>query len=177
MNEHRFAGRPDKSNRCHSQWLVSLLVLLAMRPAIFAQQATSKANKDDAADIAEVIQLENKSLGALVVANVDAIAEVLADDFSRPAPESGHFVTKSQLLSFYRSHLSAQDPNTKHMEDLTVTLYDSTALARGTLITTDGKGQVISRLLFTDVFVRRQGKWQAVSAQENKITGTERQVH
>lgn len=177
MNEHRVAAGPGKRNRFHIPWLVSVLVVFAIRPSMLAGQTKPGAKTDNAKDEAEVIRLENKWLAGLLAANLAAIAEVLADDFSRPAPDSGYFVTKSQLLSFYRSHLSAQDPNAKHMEGLTVTVYDSTALARGTLITADPKGQVISKLLFTDVFVRRQGKWQAVSAQENKVTGPEGQLH
>lgn len=177
MNEHRAAGGLRKRNRFHMPWLVSILVVVAIRPSMLAGQTKPGAKRDNARDVAEVIRLENKWLAGLLAANVDAIAEVLADDFSRPAPDSGDFVTKSQLLSFYRSHLSAQDPNAKHIEGLTVTVYDSTALARGTLITTGPKGQVISKLLFTDLFVRRQGKWQAVSAQENKVTGPEGPVH
>jgi len=149
---------------------MSVLVLLAVHPGSLGQDAPSRANQHNSADTVEIIRLENKWLAALMAANVDGIQEVLADDFVRPAPDSGDFVTKSQLLSFYRSHLSPQNPNTKHMEGLTVTVYDSTALARGTLITTDPKGQAISKLLFTDVFVRRRGKWQAVSAQEDKVT-------
>ena len=177
MNEHRVARITYKRYRCLIQCLVGIFVLLAVAPTTnLAQPPTSPANQDSSEDRVEIIRLENKWLAALMAANVDAIREVLADDFLRPAPDSGRFVNKSQLLSFYRSHLSAQNPNTKHMEGLTVTVYDSTALARGTLITTDSKGQAISKLLFTDVFVRRLGKWQAVSAQEDKVTAPTEQA-
>lgn len=162
MNEHRVAA----ITKC----IMSVLVLLAVHPSNLAEQPTSRASKDDSEDRVEITHLENRWLAALMAAKVDAIAEVLADDFLRPAPNSGRFVTKSQLLSFYRSHLSAQNPDSKHMEGLTVTVYDSTALARGTLITTNPKGEAVSKLLFTDVFVKRLGKWQAVSAQEDKVT-------
>lgn len=145
MNERRVAAMSDKRNRWHSQWLMSTLVLLAMYPTIFVEQGTARASGDNSEDKAEVIRVENKWLAALVAADTDTIAGILADDFLRPAPDSGLFVNKSELLSFYRSHLTAQNPNTKRMEDLTVTVYDSTALARGTLVTTDPKGQVISK--------------------------------
>jgi len=177
MTEHRAAAGLRKRSRFHIPWIVSVLLVLAILPSMLAGQTKPRVKRDNAKDVAEIIRLENKWLAGLLAANVDAISEVLADDFSRPAPDSGDFVTKSQLLSFYRSHLSEQDPNAKHMEGMTVTVYDSTALARSTLTSTDSKGQVISKLLFTDVFVRRRGTWQAVSAQENKVTGPEGQVH
>lgn len=170
MNEHRVAAIPDKRKRYPMPCLMSVLVLLTVPPTNLRGQTPSRADQHNSGDQVEIIRLENKWLAALMSADVDGIREVLADDFLRPAPDSGHFVTKSQLLGFYRSHLSAKNPNTKHMEGLAVTVYDSTALARGTLVTTDPKGQTISKLLFTDVFVRRGGKWQAVSAQEDKVT-------
>jgi ketosteroid isomerase-like protein len=120
--------------------------------------------------IAEVTRLENKWVGALNIANVDVIAEILADDFVRPAPDYGHFVNKADLLAFYRSHLSRQSSNEIRIEDMTVTLYGSTALARGTVTKTNSEGKPISKQLFTDVFVRNNGQWQVVSAQENPIT-------
>lgn len=116
---------------------------------------------------AEIARLENEWLNDIVYANVDGIAKILADDFVRPAPESGRFVTKGELLSYYRSHLSAQSTSKKRIEGLSIALYGSTAVARGVVVTTDLQGREISRLLFTDIFAWRNGKWQAVSAQEN----------
>ena len=142
-----------------------------------AQEVTGPPGDENAKATAEVIRIENSWLDALTSANVDAIAEILADDFLRPAPDSGGFVNKKDLLNFYRSHLSAHSPNKKHMEDLTVTVYGLAALARGRLITTDSRGQLISTLLFTDVFVKRKEKWQAVSAQENTVTASVGKTH
>jgi hypothetical protein len=39
----------------------------------------------------------------------------------------------------------------------------------GLLIATDENGKELSRWLFTDVFVRRDGRWQAVNAQETPV--------
>jgi Domain of unknown function (DUF4440) len=177
MNERRVAAASSDRGRFHISRLLSALAVFTIGPLILAGQTKPAAPAEDAKARADVIRLENKWLAGLLAANVDAIAEVLADDFSRPSPDSGDFVSKAQLLSFYRSHLTAQEPIAKHMEGLTVTVYDSTAIARGMLTTTDSKGQVVSKLLFTDVFVRRQRRWQAVSAQENKLTGPGEEVH
>ncbi len=56
-------------------------------------------------------------------------------------------------------------------------VYGMTALVRGIVTTTNVEGSVIDRLLFTDVFVFRDGKWQAVSAQENSVTAPQAQTH
>ena len=126
---------------------------------------------------AAVAKVENEWLSALTSANVDAIAGILADDFVRPAPDYGNFVGKKELLSFYRSHLHPNSSQKKRIENMKVTIYGSTALARGTLVTTNAEGALVSRLLFTDVFVKRDGRWQAVSAQENAVTAGSPPAH
>lgn len=150
---------------------VVLVIAIGSTTTLLAQQVAEKSkNSEVEREKAAVAHLEDEWLNALNNANVNAIAEVLADDFVRPAPDPGRFVDKADLLSFYRSHLLPQGPDQRRIEDMTVTLYGSTALARGVLTTTNSEGHVIRKLLFTDVFVQRDGKWQAVSAQENPVT-------
>ena len=167
------ARRPAISLFCilRRSWFVVLVIAIASTTTLLAQQVPEKSkNGEVEREKAAVAHLEDEWLHALNNANINAIAEVLADDFVRPAPDPGRFVDKPDLLSFYRSHLSTQGPDQRRIEDMTVTLYGSTALARGVLTTTNKEGHVIQKLLFTDVFVRRDGKWQAVSAQENPVT-------
>jgi ketosteroid isomerase-like protein len=149
-----------------------ILTLVAISATPLPAQKNNVKVKASEVDLDKtaVADLEEEWLKALDQADVNAIAEVLADDFVRPAPDPGQFVNKADLLQFYRSHLSPQTSGQKRIEDMTVTLYGSTALARGVLITTNSEGQVIRKLLFTDVFVKRAAKWQAVSAQENAVT-------
>jgi ketosteroid isomerase-like protein len=146
---------------------VSLMIATILSASPLAQQATG--HEDEQAKAA-VAHLEEEWLNALNKADVNAIAEILGDDFIRPDPNSGEFVNKADLLPYYRSHLSPQGPDQRRIEDMTVSLYGTTALARGVLTTTDSRGRIIRRLLFTDVFVLRRRKWQAVSAQENIVT-------
>ena len=118
---------------------------------------------------AEVAEIETDWLNALSNANVSAIDSFLAEDFVRPAPEYGQFATKDQVLSFYRSHLSPKNSRRSRIDNLTVSFYGAVALARGAVITTTADNQESSKTLFTDVFVRENGKWKAVSAQENGV--------
>jgi hypothetical protein len=113
--------------------------------------------------------LEQKWVTALNTADVKTIGEVLAGDFVRPAPQAGQFITRADLLSYYRKHLSPHDPHQRRISDMKVSVYGTTAIARGVVTTTDAQGRIIRKLLFTDVFVKRDGRWQAVSAQENRV--------
>lgn len=120
----------------------------------------------------EVVRhLEREWLEALDRADVKTIAGILADDFFRPAPQSGQFIGKTDLLRYYQSHLIPLKTAKKQIENMTVAVYGTSALARGQVVTRDAGGVTTSILLFTDVFVRRAGKWQAVSAQENPVAG------
>jgi hypothetical protein len=165
--------RPATSSGCFLPPALSVLVIViaALNLASLAQPAAPNSNGDKLEpEKAAVAHLEDKWLASLNSTNVNAIAEILADDFLRPAPESGHFITKTDLLAFYHSHLSPLGSDRRRIEELTVNLYGSTALARGAVTTTNSEGQVTRKLLFTDVFVKRAGKWQAISAQENAVT-------
>jgi hypothetical protein len=42
-------------------------------------------------------------------------------------------------------------------------------IVNGSVIATNDSGKVLDRTMFTDVFVFRDGRWQAVNAQENKV--------
>jgi len=164
-------------------WIRESLSVFVMIPAILSASLLGQKGPEKATDReveqakAAVAHLEEEWLNGLNKADVNAIAEVLADDFTRPDPNSGQFVNKADLLHFYRLHLSPQGSDQRRIEDMTVSLYGATALARGVLTTTDSHGRVIRKLLFTDVFVRRSGKWEAVSAQENVAAVPQAQAH
>ena len=153
-------------------YLFVILMLSAVSPmGFFGQQRAGDVKKNVAEqEKTAIARLENKWLVALNNADVNAIAEVLDEDFARPAPDSGQFVHKAELLQFYRSHLSPlASGQQKRIQEMSISVYGSTALARGVLITTDPDGRIIRKLLFTDVFVKRAQNWRAISAQENPV--------
>ena len=119
---------------------------------------------------AEIAHLEDSWLRAIQAADISTLNRILADDFVRPAPTAGQFITKSEFLAYYKSHKPTASA-VRHIENLNVTIYGHTAIARGNVVTADHTGHAVSRNLFTDVFVFRSSRWQAVSAQENELTG------
>jgi hypothetical protein len=122
---------------------------------------------------AEIASLEDRWLKAIEDADVTTLNQILGDDFVRPAPSTGQFITKSQLLAYYRSRKQMPSTGSKRIENLSVTLYGNTAITRGTVVSRDSSGRIVSKNLFTDVFVHREDRWQAVSAQENAQQGTD----
>jgi ketosteroid isomerase-like protein len=168
----------DRSCMLRPWLLVMLMVVAILTTSLLGDQGVEKTTEHGVEQAkTAVTHLEEKWLNALNKADVNAIAEVLAEDFVRPAPDFDQFVNRADLLRYYRSHLSPQGSDQRRIEDMKVTVYGPTALARGVVTTRDSKGRVIRKLLFTDVFVWRAGKWQAVSAQENVVTLPQEQAH
>lgn len=135
-----------------------------------AQPGRASLHGGTGASRAAIAAVEQRWVTALNDADISAIDEILADDFVRPAPASGTFVSKAELLGYYRSHLSAHSGITRRIEGMTIRVDGRTGIARGIVVTTSADHKHDSRQLFTDVFVLRSGRWRAVSAQENRIT-------
>jgi hypothetical protein len=108
----------------------------------------------------ELLSLENRWLQ--VENDPVALEDILAPDFLHVVP--GGIITKDQHLRFLREHPALSQRSEKRFEDLHVRVYGEAGIVTGAVIETTEHGE--SRTLFTDVFAYRDGKWQAVNAQE-----------
>ena len=91
---------------------------------------------------------------------------ILAADFLHVVP--GEIITKEQHLQFLREHPASGRRSEKRFQDLHVRVYGEAGIVNGAVIETTDHGE--RKTLFTDVFAYRDGKWQAVSAQELPVT-------
>ena len=108
----------------------------------------------------ELLALENQWLH--VEDDPVALEGILAPDFLHVVP--GAIITKDQNLQFLREHPAGGQRPEKRFEDLHVRVYGEAGIVNGVVIETTDHGE--RKTLFTDVFACRDGKWQAVSAQE-----------
>ena len=91
-----------------------------------------------------------------------ALEDILSSDFLHVVP--GEIITKKQHLQFLRDHPASGRRPEKRFEDLHVRVYGEAGIVNGAVIQNTDHGA--RKTLFTDVFAYRDGKWQAVSAQE-----------
>jgi hypothetical protein len=91
---------------------------------------------------------------------------ILAPDFLHVVP--GAIITKEQHLQYLREHPAGGQHPDKRFEDLHVRVYGNAGIVNGAVIKKTDHGE--RKTLFTDVFAYRDGKWQAVSAQELPVT-------
>lgn len=136
---------------------VAVSMLLAARPqmrrASHRQPAAQRAKQ-------ELLDLENHWLQ--VEEDPNALESILAPDFLHVVPAG--IITKEEELSFMRKHPASTSSLARHFEQLHVRIYGTVGIVNGVAIA-KGPG-TNSKTLFTDVFAYRDGRWQAVSAQE-----------
>jgi hypothetical protein len=97
----------------------------------------------------------------------DALETILGDDFVHVF--SSGFVSKAEHIAYIRNLEKPATPPKKYFDDLRVRVYDDTGIANGVVVHEASDGSV-RKTIFTDVFVRRSGRWEAVNAQELPYT-------
>ncbi|HEY2782546.1 MAG TPA: nuclear transport factor 2 family protein [Steroidobacteraceae bacterium] len=112
-----------------------------------------------AAAQAQVLQLEEKWLASET--DPEALESILADDFIHVL-KSG-FISKQDHIAYWRAH-PVRDAAKKSFDDLRVRIFGNVGIATG-IVVHEAAGK-IRKTAFTDVFAYREGKWQAVNAQE-----------
>ena len=123
-------------------------------------RAISQGNSDE-----EVLrQLERNLLDATVRHDVEAYGRVLADDFIGHWAD-GSTTTKREELEMLRTGKESYGEN--KIIDMTVRIFGATAIVSGQSTETsviDGKNAT-GIYNFTDVFLKRNGRWQIVASQ------------
>jgi hypothetical protein len=126
----------------------------------------SRADAGVEQDRQSILRLEQEWLDAET--DRATMERILADDFLH-AVAAGVFLDKRQHIDWCVQHPQPAGRKAK-FERLDVRLYGNVAIATGIVADTDASGDNLRRSIFTDVFAQRQGRWQAVSAEENAVT-------
>jgi hypothetical protein len=105
----------------------------------------------------------------LVAHDAPTLDRILAADFVHPVP-AGVFLTKAEHIDWVTKHLPPPDRKVR-FDRMDVRLYGDVGIVNGTVVASDGAGKELERSVFTDVFAYREGRWQAVNAEENRVEG------
>lgn len=143
---------------------LSLLCLAVVTLACLCPAATQRT---PASDKQTLLTLEDQWLHAQNVATLDRI---LASDFVHIVP-GGYILSKSEHIDWFAKHILPAHRNVR-LDQVEVRLYGDTGIVNGFVIAADEHGKETHRTAFTDVFVFRDGRWQAVNAQEDQVTHT-----
>jgi ketosteroid isomerase-like protein len=140
-------------------WCLGSMVFMCLVAAAYAGTPGRSAEEDRRA----VLDLEHQWLDAYDAPTLDRI---LADDFVHPVM-TGQFLSKREHIDWTVGHPPPPTLRAR-FERLDVRLFGDVAIAVG-IVSTEGVGDRPQRTIFTDVFARRHGRWQAISAQESEV--------
>ena len=143
-----------------------LLSLLMMSSCPLDAVHSARSTKSDRTAL---LSLEDEWLHARDAATLQRI---LAEDFVHPVPQ-GVFLSKAEHIEWYVRHLPPASRK-RRFDHIQVRIYEDTGVVNGMVIAGDESGKELGRTVFTDVFAYRDGRWQAVNAQENKVEKMQR---
>ena len=126
---------------------------------------TSQNNSDEQ----QVRQLEPQWIEAFLRGDTETLDRILADDFIFTDPE-GKLLTKVEWIADMTSgELTFESI---HIDDLQVRMYGDAAVANGrvTVKARSKEGGFNGQYCYTDMYVKRNGQWQAVAEQATLLS-------
>jgi uncharacterized protein (TIGR02246 family) len=112
-----------------------------------------------ASDLETLARLNNDYVNAVQTSDVARFGEILAEDFLCSLPD-GSLLNRAQFLTHTARPSTVMD---LHAQDVNVRMLGDVAIIHGrTTYTLPGGGSGSGR--YTDVWVRRDGRWLAVAA-------------
>jgi ketosteroid isomerase-like protein len=146
---------------------ITLFLALLGTTAPLASSQNAKAQSTEAASQA-LVELENKWVDALAKSDIAALGLILADTYV-DTDEQGHQTDREGLFSILKSgDLKVESIK---LSDMHVHIYGDAALVTGKGVQAGSfKGQPINNtVVFTDTFVKRNGKWKAVASHRSVV--------
>jgi ketosteroid isomerase-like protein len=116
-----------------------------------------------------LMQLERDWSQASLNKDIAALNRIMADDWVN-IDFQGRTLTKTQTIANLKSGLPATQA--AGLGEMKVRVFGDSAIVTGSdtgKSTSKGK-EVVEKYLWTDVFIRRNGRWQAVASQSTKVS-------
>jgi ketosteroid isomerase-like protein len=112
-------------------------------------------------------QIERTWATALEQRDTAALACILGEEFQDTDPEgaiSDHAATLTKAANHRPVH--------HELQDLNAHVYGDFGYIRGLATAADAQGKIVARVRFTDIYVYRDQRWQAVAAHESMLPQT-----
>jgi hypothetical protein len=125
-------------------------------------KSTPNSTGDRASDKAYIRQSESDWAESVVTNDVSVLERILADDFVGVEIDGSHY-SKAEAIKIYRTQPSEFVFN--HLIEVEIRFYGDAAVAQGS----EGwkkKDGTPGKYVWTDTWIRRNGKWQVVAAED-----------
>lgn len=148
---------------------MKIFELLAIPLALAVSAIAADCPKDQPKTDAALVQAEENWAAALNRKDSDAVACLLADEFE-DADVDGSLHNRGETLEKIRN----KKPGTNELSEMRGHVDGNLGYTRGLATLTDPSGKVVARVRFTDVFMYRDGRWQALAGHESLLGGAGR---
>ena len=138
------------------RWLIGLASVCLTSLITTAAECPKQAKTEQA-----LVELEHRWAKALEQRDSAVIGCILAPEF-RDSGAEGQLHDRRQVLA----SLPSRKPTLNHLIELHPKLLGEVGMVRGVNRVTDAAGHVLAQVRFTDVFVYREARWQAIAGQE-----------
>lgn len=122
---------------------------------------------DDAVVVRELTAIEQQLAATWQAHDCDGWGALLDDGWSVIHTEA-QTITKAEALQMCRARAAA-DPVGVRMDDIHVRVFGDAAVVTGRTTATSGTDAQTVALRFTDVFVRRDGRWLVVASHATRV--------
>ena len=106
--------------------------------------------------------LRQTGLSPVVTNDVSVLERILADDFVGVDIDGSHY-SKADAIKDYRTKPSEFASN--HLNEIEIRFYGDVAVAQGNE-SWKKKDGAVGKFVWTDTWIRRNGKWQIVAAED-----------
>lgn len=158
---HAVDGASHSGKRSKLKYRVIVVCILVFGTAgALAQKCPTGQPKDENA----LLETERTWAKALEGHDVSAVGCVLADKFE-DADVDGQVHNRADALD----RIAHRRPGHNELEGMRAQVYEDVAFVRGLNNVIGADGKRIAQVRFTDIFVYRDGRWQAVAGQETLV--------
>ena len=114
-----------------------------------------------------LLELEQKRSDA-IIANNQEIIQAMYDENYHGITAAGKTINKSQFLELTKSN----NPHVQFsIEDVKATVYGSTAIVTGKLLSKSKSGTIIGQSRYILVYIKRDDGWKVVESQDTLVIG------
>jgi ketosteroid isomerase-like protein len=124
--------------------------------------AHPQTSDDHASDRAYIRQAESDWAESVVTNDVSVLERILADDFLGVDIDGSHY-SKADAIKDFRTKPSEFVSN--HLNEIEIRFYGDVAVAQGNE-SWKKKDGTPGKFVWTDTWIRRNGKWQIVAAED-----------
>lgn len=114
----------------------------------------------------DVLKAERDWLDSYVKRDLDAMNRLVADEFVITY-QNGVTLTKAEEIARLKSSAEPREAVELSTEDVKVRMYGDTAILIGTLLVK--RSGSVERSRYTDVYIKRDGRWQVVASQLTRV--------